>query len=118
MLFFGHLDSEKGWTKQLHLGAFRNVNTAMVRKAGPDIGVDSVGDWSQAQSLGAYLGRLEEENALPKVVVYNLNPADNYVLATMIATSRTEAHPGKFNSAVDGGSSIKRSNGMATECAV
>jgi glucuronate isomerase len=96
MLFFGHLDSEKGWTKQLHLGAFRNVNTGMVRRVGPDVGVDSVGDWSQAQSLGAYLGRLEEENALPKVVLYNLNPADNYVLATMIGNFQDGSTPGKI----------------------
>jgi glucuronate isomerase len=96
MLFFGHLDSEKGWTKQLHLGAFRNVNARMVRSIGADIGVDSVGDWSQAQSLGAYLGRLEEENALPKVVLYNLNPADNYVLATMIGNFQDGSTPGKI----------------------
>jgi len=96
MLFFGHLDSEKGWTKQLHLGAFRNVNTEKLRKIGPDIGVDSVGDWSQAQSLGAYLARLEDENALPKVVLYNLNPADNYVLATMIGNFQDGSTPGKI----------------------
>lgn len=96
MLFFGRLDSGKGWTKQLHLGAFRNVNTRSMRELGADVGVDSVGDWPQAQSLGAFLGRLEEENALPKVVVYNLNPADNYVIATMIGNFQDGKTPGKI----------------------
>jgi glucuronate isomerase len=67
-----------------------------MRELGADVGVDSVGDWSQAQSLGAYLRRLVEENALPKVVVYNLNPADNYVLATMIGNFPDGSTPGKI----------------------
>ncbi|MCU1306364.1 MAG: D-glucuronate isomerase [Acidobacteriaceae bacterium] len=71
------------------------MNTKKVRELGADIGVDSVGDWSQAQSL-AYLGRLEEENALPKIVVYNLNPADNYVLATMIGNFQDGSTPGRI----------------------
>ena len=84
MLQFGRMDAEKGWTKQLHLGARRNANTRRLREIGPDIGFDSIGDWPQADSLGSYLDRLEQDSALPKIVLYNLNPADNYVLATMI----------------------------------
>src|SRR5207237_888029 len=95
MLFFGRLDAEKNWTKQLHLGAYRNVNSAMLRKLGRDVGFDSIGDWPQAQALGAYLGRLADENALPKIVLYNLNPADNYVIATMIGNFQDESIPGK-----------------------
>ncbi len=84
MLYFGRLDAEKGWTKQLHLGARRNNNSKMFAQLGPDTGFDSIGDWLQADALGEYLNRLEQEGALPKTIIYNLNPAWNYVFATMI----------------------------------
>ena len=96
MVFFGILDYEKGWTKQLHLGALRNANPERVRKVGPDTGFDSIGDWRQASTFCAYLNRLEQENALPKMIVYNLNPADNYVLATAIGNFQSENVPGKI----------------------
>jgi len=96
MLFFGRLDAEKGWTKQLHLGAFRNVNTRMYQRLGPDTGFDSIGDWPQAEALAAYLDRLEQENALPKIILYNSNPADNYVLATMAGNFQDGRQAGKI----------------------
>jgi len=83
MLFFGRLDAEKNWTKQLHLGALRNVNTRQLAQLGRDTGFDSIGDFPQALPLARYLDRLEQENVLPKMVLYNLNPADNYVFAAM-----------------------------------
>jgi glucuronate isomerase len=96
MLYFGQLDAEKGWTKQLHLGARRNSNSRMMAELGPDTGFDSVGDWPQAEALGAYLDRLEREHALPKTIVYNLNPADNYVVATMLGNFQDGSVPGKI----------------------
>jgi len=96
MLFFGRLDSEKGWTKQLHLGAIRNVNSRRAREAGLDTGYDSIGDWQQAATLGAYLDLLEQEHALPKTIVYNVNPADNYVLATAIGNFQDGSIAGKI----------------------
>jgi glucuronate isomerase len=96
MLYFGRLDAEKGWTKQIHLGARRNNNTRMFKQLGADKGFDSIGDWPQADALGAYLDRLEQENALPKTIVYNLNPADNYVLATMIGNFQDGKCAGKI----------------------
>ncbi len=95
MLFFGELDAKRGWTKQLHLGAQRNNNPRLFQKLGPDTGFDSIGDWRQAEPLSAYLGRLELENALPRVILYNLNPADNYVFATMIGNFQDGTIPGK-----------------------
>jgi len=83
MLFFGRLDAARGWTKQLHLGALRNNNSRLLRQLGADAGVDSIGDFPQARSLSRYLDTLNAENQLPKMVLYNLNPADNYVFATM-----------------------------------
>ena len=82
LLFFAHLDAKKGWTKQLHLGARRNVNTRTLREMGPDTGFDSIGDWPQVASLCSFLDNLDREHSLPKTIVYNLNPADNYAIAT------------------------------------
>ena len=92
MLLFGRLDAEKGWTKQLHLGALRNVNTRALATNGRDTGYDSIGDWPQAAALGAYLDRLNQERSLPKIIVYNVNPSDNYTLATMVGNFQDGSH--------------------------
>jgi glucuronate isomerase len=96
MLYLGRLDAEEGWTKQLHLGARRNANTRLLNHLGPDTGFDSIGDGPQADALGAYLDRLDRENALPKMIVYNLNPADNYVFAAMTGNFQDGSVPGKI----------------------
>ncbi|MCB1090599.1 MAG: glucuronate isomerase, partial [Verrucomicrobiae bacterium] len=95
MIFFGELDAEKGWTKQLHLGAMRNNNVRLFKQIGPDIGCDSIGDYPQAKALSAYLGRLDERGALPKTILYNNNPTDNYILATMVGNFQDGGLPGK-----------------------
>lgn len=96
MLLFGRLDAEKGWTKQLHLGARRNNNTRRFKEMGPDTGWDSIGDYAQGDGLGCYLDRLDQENSLPKTVIYNLNPADNYVIATTIGNFQDGITAGKI----------------------
>ena len=96
MLFFGRLDAEQGWVKQLHVGALRSNNTRALKQLGPDTGFDSIGDFPQAEALASYLDRLEQENALPKTILYNLNPADNYVFATMIGNFQDGKTPGKI----------------------
>jgi glucuronate isomerase len=96
MLFFGRLDTEKGWTKQLHLGAYRNANTRMYKSLGPDTGFDSIGDWPQAAPLSNYLDRLNTENSLPKMILYNLNPADNYTFAAMVGNFQDGSLAGKL----------------------
>jgi glucuronate isomerase len=96
MLFFGRLDAERGWTKQLHLGALRNVNTRATRQLGPNTGYDVVGDWNQAEHLCKYLDLLNQENALPKMILYNVNPVDNYVFSTVIGSFQDGATAGKI----------------------
>lgn len=96
MLLFGRLDARRGWVKQLHLGALRNNNTRLLRALGPDTGFDSIGDWSQAANLARYLNALDLDNTLPKVIVYNLNPADNYVMGTMIGNFQDGSIAGKL----------------------
>ena len=96
LLYTAHLDAEKGWVKQLHLGALRNANSVMFRQLGADTGFDSIGDWNQAVAVGAFLARLSEEGALPQVILYNANPADNYVLATMAGNFQDGTCAGKI----------------------
>ena len=96
MLYFGQLDAARGWTKQLHLGARRSSNTRRTRELGPDTGYDSIGDWRQADALCNYLDKLDQENALPKTIVYNLNPADNYIVATAIGNFQDGSIAGKL----------------------
>jgi glucuronate isomerase len=96
MLFFGRLDAQRGWTKQLHLGALRNNCTRLLNQVGADLGCDSIGDWPQAQSLSRYLDRLDRDGALPRIIVYNSNPRDNYVLATMMGNFQDGKLAGKM----------------------
>ena len=83
LIRFAEWDYEKGWTQQFHLGALRNNNIRRLRELGPDTGWDSIGDFPQATSLSRFLGGLDDRNQLAKTILYNLNPADNEVMATM-----------------------------------
>jgi glucuronate isomerase len=96
MLFLARLDAEKGWTKQLHLGALRNVNSAARNAIGPDTGYDTVGDFPQIRPLASYLDLLARENALPRMILYNNNPADTFAFATLIGCFQDGSEPGKI----------------------
>jgi glucuronate isomerase len=95
MLFFARLDAEKGWTKQLHLGALRNINSAARAQIGPDTGYDTVGDFPQIRLLAAYLDLLARENSLPQMILYNLNPADTFSFAALTGSFQGGNQPGK-----------------------
>jgi glucuronate isomerase len=96
MVFFGELDAARGWTKQLHLGAFRNTNSRMARLIGPDSGFDTIGDTAQGGSLVKYLDTLASQNSLPRMVLYNLNPRDNYLFAGLTGTFQDGTVAGKI----------------------
>jgi len=96
MLYFAHLDAEKGWTKQLHLGARRNANTSALHALGPDTGFDTIGDYPQGAALSSYLNVLEMENSLPQMVLYNSNPADTPVFAAVAGSFQSGGTPGKI----------------------
>lgn len=83
LAFLGECYADKGWAMQLHLGAIRSVNAGLHRKLGADIGCDSIHDEQQVPSLALLLGELSLRGKLPKTILYNLNPADNYAFATM-----------------------------------
>ncbi|KAA6440804.1 glucuronate isomerase [Dyadobacter flavalbus] len=90
------LDHEKSWTQQFHLGALRNNNSRMLRELGPDTGWDSIGDYSQAEALSAFLNKLDSTDQLAKTILYNLNPADNEVIATMTGNYNDGTVAGKM----------------------
>jgi len=96
MLEFGRWDAARGWTKQLHVGALRGTNTRLLHQLGPDTGFDSIGDFPQTRALARYLDTLDATNELPRMVLYNLNPADNYPFATMIGNFQDGTVPGKI----------------------
>jgi len=90
------MDHERGWVQQFHLGAMRNNNTRAFRTLGPDTGFDSIGDRSQAASIARFLDRLDDGNRLAKTILYNSNPRDNEVLATLIGSFQDGSIPGKM----------------------
>lgn len=90
------LNHKRGWAQQFHIGALRNNNSYMFNKIGPDTGFDSIGDWSVAESMSKFLNRLATEQKLSKSILYNLNPKDNEVLATMIGNFQDDETPGKM----------------------
>jgi len=90
------LDYEKGWTQQYHVGAMRNNNTRMLEALGPDTGFDSMADNPIARPVARFLDRLQREERLAKTILYNLNPAQNDVLATMIGNFQDGSIPGKL----------------------
>ncbi len=85
-----------GWVQQFHLGALRNTNERMLQKLGPDTGFDSIGDFSQARALSGFLNLLDHDDQLAKTILYNLNPSDNEVLATMIGNYNDGSIKGKM----------------------
>lgn len=93
---FGVMDHEKGWTQQLHLGALRNTNSRMYRILGPDTGYDSIGDYEVAKPLAKLLNRLDDQDTLAKTILYNLNPRDNELFATMIGNFQDGKIAGKM----------------------
>ncbi|MBM4026431.1 MAG: glucuronate isomerase, partial [Planctomycetes bacterium] len=96
MFEFGLMDAECSWVQQLHLGALRNNCTRLFQRLGPDIGCDSIGDLEVARPLSKFLDRLDRQGRLPKTILYNLNPRDNAVLATMIGNFQDGSVPGKM----------------------
>jgi glucuronate isomerase len=96
LVVFAEMDWEKGWTQQFHYGAIRNNNTRLFRQLGPDTGFDSIGVFSTAKAMAKCLDSLDKQNKLAKTIIYNLNPADNEVVATMIGNFQDGSVAGKI----------------------
>ncbi len=96
LLELGKMYNEKNWVQQFHIGAIRNNNSRLLNSLGSDTGFDSVGDFSQSRNLSSFLNRLDQTNQLAKTILYNLNPADNEVFATMTGNFCDGSIPGKI----------------------
>ncbi len=96
MVEFGVMNYEKGWVQQFHFGVIRNNNSRMFSKVGADTGFDSIGDFNVAKNMSKYLNRLDSLGCLTKTIIYNLNPKDNDVIATMIGNFQDGITPGKI----------------------
>ena len=96
MIEFALMDYEAGWVMQLHLGAMRNNNTRMFKALGPDTGFDSIGDFEIAKPMAKFLDSLDKDNKLPKTILYNLNPRDNELIATMVGNFQDGSVVGKM----------------------
>lgn len=81
---FAKMDHDAGWTQQFHYGAIRNNNSKMMRLLGPDTGYDSIGDYTVAEDMSRFFDKLASIDKLGKTIIYNLNPRDNELVATMI----------------------------------
>ena len=95
MIFLGKLYHRKGWVQQFHLGAMRNNNTRKFKLLGPDTGWDSIGNYPIAQNLSKFLDCLDQNNELTKTILYNLNPSDNAIMATLIGNFNDGSEKGK-----------------------
>jgi glucuronate isomerase len=93
---FALWDHEKGWVQQYHIGALRNNSSRAYREIGADTGYDSMGDFSQAKALSKFLNQLDATNQLAKTIIYNLNPADNELIATMAGNFNDGTVAGKI----------------------
>ena len=80
---------------QLHIAAHGNNNLVMLPALGPDTGYDSMGDGGYAGPLAAFLDALHSAGNLPRTIVYNVNPRDNEMLASLLACFEDGSVPGK-----------------------
>ena len=96
LIKFAQWDHEKNWVQQYHLGALRNNNSRMLQTLGADTGWDSIGDFSQGKQLSKFLDRLDSNDQLAKTILYNLNPADNELMATMAGNFNDGSVAGKM----------------------
>ncbi len=96
LYFLAEMYHQREWTMQFHLGALRSNSERLMNSLGADVGCDSIGDWPQAMALGAFLNRLDKDEKLAKTILYNLNPADNEIFATMAGNFQDGRVPGKM----------------------
>lgn len=96
LLEFAKMNYHKNWVMQFHIGALRNSSTRLFDQVGKDAGADSIADHKHAQTLSRFLDALDRNNVLPKTILYNLNPSDNEVFASMAGNFNDGSIPGKI----------------------
>ena len=96
LIILSEMNAEAGWTQQYHYGPLRNTNSKMMAKLGPDTGFDTIGDFRCAEAMVKIFDRLNSEGKLAKTIIYNINPAENDMVAAMIANYQDGSVPGKM----------------------
>ncbi|HEC41278.1 MAG TPA: glucuronate isomerase [Bacteroides sp.] len=96
LVVFAMMDYDRGWTQQFHIGAIRSNNSRMLELLGPDTGYDSIGDFEVARPMSKLFDRLESMEKLTKTIVYNLNPRDNALIASMLYNFNDGSTEGKM----------------------
>lgn len=96
LIEFAKMDFSKNWVMQIHIGALRNTNTRLFDQIGKDAGTDSIADYPHGLALSKFLDGLDQNNELPKTILYNLNPSDNEVFASMAGNFNDGSFPGKI----------------------
>ena len=96
LLYLAEMDHAKSWVQQYHIGAIRNNNSRMFNILGADKGFDSIGDFEIARPMSRFFDKLETRGKLTKTVIYNLNPRDNELIATMAGNFNDGTVPGKM----------------------
>jgi glucuronate isomerase len=96
LFHFALMDAEKNWAQQYHVGVIRNVNTRLLKELGPDTGYDTIGDFEMGKNMVAFFDRIEQTKKLTKTIVYNLNPRDNELMATIINSFNDGITAGKM----------------------
>ncbi len=90
------LNYKRGWIQQYHIGPLRNNNTRLFNILGPDIGCDSIGDHNYGEKMAKFLDKLDQSGELTKTILYNINPRDNELIASMIGNFQDGSFPGKM----------------------
>ncbi len=96
LVWLGEQYASRDWAQQYHIGALRNTNSRQFSLLGPDVGYDSINDSPIAVPLGRLLDAQQRNHALPKTILYCVNPRDNEMLATMAGNFQGEGAPGKM----------------------
>ena len=96
LVFLGEAYAKRGWVMQLHYGAIRDNNKAMFNKLGPDTGFDSINTRACSEGTAAFLNALQAKGALPKTIIYSLNPNDNASIGTILGCFQGSEVAGKL----------------------
>ena len=96
MLFMGAEYTRLGWAMQLHYGCKRDNNTGMYQKLGPDTGYDCINNYAPSSQMADFLNALNEAKALPKTIIYSLNPNDDEAIGTILGCFQDSAAVGKI----------------------
>lgn len=96
MVFVGAEYAKRNWAMQLHYGCKRDNNTKMYDRLGPDTGYDCINNYAPSAQLADFLNALISQDALPRTILYSLNPNDNQAIGTILGCFQDSSAVGKI----------------------